>query len=237
MSGADPAPRLSTYREVKREILRRIGSREWERGARIPAEVELAAEFGCSRGTVNRALRELAEAGVVERKRRAGTRVAEDPRRRMRVDIPIVRIQVESRGAAYRYSLLTRDLTTAPEAIRARLSLGSGIELLHLRCLHFADQRPFQFEDRWIHPGVVPGILEADLDTVGPNEWLVREAAYSHGEVQLRAVAVAPDEAELLATPEGSPVIVLERSTWLDERPVTFVRLVHAPGHSLTLGI
>lgn len=237
MSGTAAAGGLPTYRVVKREILRRIDHREWKRGAKIPNELELAAEFGCSRGTVNRALRELADAGVVERKRRAGTRVAEDPRRRMEVDIPIVRIQVENRGAVYRYRLLSRDVEEAPEAIRARLGLAEGTEMLHLRCLHFADQRPFQYEDRWIHPRTVPGVLDADLDIMGPNEWLVREASYSLGEVSLTAVAAEGDEAELLAAPAGSPVIVLERATWLNDQPVTHVRLVHAPGHSLALSI
>jgi len=227
--------RLSTYRSVKQEILRRIGDREWERGARIPSEVDLAAEFDCSRGTVNRALRELADAGVVERKRRAGTRVAEDPRRRMQVDIPIVRIQVERRGEAYRYNLLSREVEPAPESLRARLALPEEAELLHLRCLHFADGRPFQFEDRWINPEVVPTALTADLETVGPNEWLVREASYSDGEVTLRAIGAEPAEAELLGTPPGAPVIALERVTWLNDDAVTYVRLIHAPGHSLSL--
>lgn len=226
-----------TYRSVKREILRRISEREWDRGQRIPSEMELASEFDCSRGTVNRALRELAEAGVLERRRRAGTRVSEDPHRRMQVEIPIVRIQVQNRGAAYRYKLLSREQCPAPEGIRARLDLAGETELLHVRCLHFADQRPFQFEDRWIDPEGAPGVLEADLGSIGPNEWLVREAPYTHGDVVLTALAASTSEAELLGVTAGAPVMVLERVTWLMERSITYVRLVHAPGHSLSMSI
>ena len=227
----------ATYQSVKREILRRITERVWDRGARIPSEIDLASEFACSRGTVNRALRELAEAGVLERRRRAGTRVAEDPHRRMQVEIPIVRLQIQNQGAAYRYKLLSRERGRAPDGIRARLDLGQTAELLHVRCLHFADQRPFQFEDRWINPKSAPGVLKADLSSVGPNEWLVREVPYTHGEVVLEALVASASEAELLGVAPGAPVMVLERVTWRNERPVTYVRLVHAPGHRMSMRI
>ena len=50
--------------------------RDWPPGALIPGEEALAQEFGVARATVNRALSELARAGVLERRRKAGTRVA-----------------------------------------------------------------------------------------------------------------------------------------------------------------
>ena len=56
------------FREIKGEILRRIQHREWPPGALVPGEVELAEEFGCARATVNRAMRELVEEGMIERK-------------------------------------------------------------------------------------------------------------------------------------------------------------------------
>ena len=67
------------WEEIRAEVLRRIERRDWRPGATIPTEEQLAAEFGCARATVNRALRELAEAGVLERRRKAGTRVATHP--------------------------------------------------------------------------------------------------------------------------------------------------------------
>ena len=71
-----PAKAAALYRDVKAEILKRIRRRDWATGALIPAETALAAEFGVARATVNRALRELAEEGVLDRRRRAGTRVS-----------------------------------------------------------------------------------------------------------------------------------------------------------------
>ena len=73
-----------TYRQINSAILDRIRGGEWEAGDLIPREAALSLEFGCARATMNRALRELADDGVVERRRRAGTRVAETPARAAR---------------------------------------------------------------------------------------------------------------------------------------------------------
>ena len=64
------------HAQIRREIEARIMSGEWKPGDRIPYEHQLMASYGCSRMTVNRALRVLIEAGLLESRRRAGTFVA-----------------------------------------------------------------------------------------------------------------------------------------------------------------
>jgi GntR family transcriptional regulator, histidine utilization repressor len=62
------------FRDVKAEILRRITDGPWGPGTLLPGEVALAEEFGCSRTTINRAMREVGELGLVDRRRKSGTR-------------------------------------------------------------------------------------------------------------------------------------------------------------------
>jgi GntR family transcriptional regulator, histidine utilization repressor len=171
---------MATFRAIKEEMERRIATRQWAPGETIPGEEDLAREFGSARATVNRALQELARAGVVERKRKAGTRVALHPVREARFVIPLVRQEIEADGAIYRYALLSREVETAPDLVRARLGL-SG-RLLHLRCLHLADGAPFQFEDRWINPEAVPAAMAESFAEIGPNEWLVRNSPFSRAD-------------------------------------------------------
>ena len=83
-----PAP--VGWQSVHAEVLRRIRSREWLPGALIPNETDLAAEFGCARATVSRALRELADAGLLTRRRKAGTHVALNPVRKATLQIPVI---------------------------------------------------------------------------------------------------------------------------------------------------
>ena len=60
----------------------------WKQGGLIPVEVALAKEFGCARATLNHALRELAQEGILELRRKAGTRVVMPVRRAVNFEIP-----------------------------------------------------------------------------------------------------------------------------------------------------
>jgi GntR family histidine utilization transcriptional repressor len=89
---------MGGWEDIRAEVLRRIRVRDWPPGGLIPTEETLAQEFGCARATVNRALRELAGAGVLERRRKAGTRVALLPVRKATLEIPVIRQEIEARG-------------------------------------------------------------------------------------------------------------------------------------------
>ena len=63
----------SLYKQIRLDIERRILTGEWPPGHRIPFEHQLMTRYGCSRMTVNKALSELAQADLIERRRRAGS--------------------------------------------------------------------------------------------------------------------------------------------------------------------
>jgi GntR family histidine utilization transcriptional repressor len=222
---------MASFRAIKQELERRIATRQWLPGAIIPGEEDLAREFGSARATVNRALQELARAGVVERKRKAGTRVALHPVREARFVIPLVRQEIEAGGGVYRYALLSRAVEPAPEIVRARLGIAGA--LLHLRCLHLSDGTPFQYEDRWINPAAVPAALSESFAEAGPNDWLVRNAPFSRADFSFRAARASAAESEALGLPAAEAVFVAERATYVGEAPVTLVRLVHPPTYAL----
>ena len=221
----------TSWKDIKEELERRIAVREWQPGASIPGEETLAVEFGASRATVNRAMQYLASRGLIERKRKAGSRVSANPVREARFVIPLVRQEIENTGARYEYSLLSREFVGAPELVAARLQIGQGARFLPLRCLHLADRAPYQYEDRWINLEAVPDVEAIDFRGVGPNEWLVANAPFSTAEYAFFAAAASTEEASALGVPEGSPVFVGERLTWLARRPITLVRMTHPPTH------
>lgn len=222
-----------SYRAVKAEVLRRIAEGAWPPGGPVPGEAALAREFGAARATVNRALRELAEEGILERRRRAGTRVRPAPLRQARFDIPIVRREVEATGAAYAYALLSDGVEPAPAWLRGRLGLAEGERVRHLRCLHRAGDAPFQHEERWIALAALPQAEGADFSQVGPTEWLIAAVPFSEVEIGLSAVSDPAAAAALEAAP-GAPLFRVERTTWWEGRGVTHVRLTFAPGHRMT---
>ncbi|MGV6848911.1 MAG: UTRA domain-containing protein [Marinibacterium sp.] len=230
-------PSLQSWKLIVDEVTRRIADGQWAQGALIPNEADLATEFGCSRSTVNRALRELAGQGVLERRRKAGTRVCEMPQSQARLEIPIVRQQVERRGGAYGYHLLERKDTVPPAAVAALLALRTGQAALHLRSLHTADGRGFVYEDRWINTVATPAAAMVDFATLSANEWLVRNVPFTTGEIGLQAASAGTEEAEILGCHPGEALFAQDRITRDGAHVVTWVRNLYAPGYRMRLSL
>lgn len=224
----------TSYQDIKTIVLGRIRSNIWPPGALVPGEIDLAKEFGCARATVNRAMRELVEEGILERKRKAGTRVKTSPTRRAQFAIPIIGDEIAGLGAQYRYALVERDIIAAPAWLRTRIEIPKSAQVLHLRCMHYADGAPYQFEDRWINLAAVPQATDFDFETIGPNEWLVREVPFTEGELVFSASTASLEIANFLNTTEGSAIFTCERTTWLEKQNVTYARLYFARDYKMT---
>jgi GntR family histidine utilization transcriptional repressor len=220
------------WEEIRAEVLTRIRTHRWPPGEIIPTEEVLAQEFACARATVNRALRELAQAGVLERRRRAGTRVAMLPVRKATLDIPVIRQEVAARGQVYAFRLLAQSVTLPPMAVAARLGHAAGKSMLHMQTLHLADGRAHVLEDRWLNPDALPNPMP-DFAAVSANEWLVAHIAFAAGDIAFSAEPASTAEAALLSVAPGAALFITERCTWGTDAPITWVRLAHAPGYRL----
>ena len=227
-------PETKSYRDIKQVVVDRIQNGIWQPDSLLPSETDLAVEFSSTRTTVNRALRELADEGYLDRKRKAGTRVLNAPVRKARFSIPLVRDEVAGTGAEYRYSLVKRQVQAAPSWLASRLDLAHGQDVLHIRCMHYADNAPFQLEVRWIVIDVVPEVLNEDFVQSGPNDWLVRKVPFTNLELSFTATKADTETAEFLDAAPGDPVFTTERITWLRGAPVTYARLYFAPGYRMT---
>lgn len=224
----------TTFREVMAEIVQRITEGPWGPGTLLPGEVELAEEFGVSRTTMNRALREVSELGFLDRKRKAGTRVRMAPIRQARFEMPVVRAEIEKTGAVYAYQLVSREIVAAPDWLRERMRLKARARVVHLLCLHFADGVAFQLEDRWINASALPQALQQDFSEVGPNEWLVATVPFSEVEISFLAAAADAVMVAHLDHVLGDPVFCVERATWWQNAAVTLVTLAHRRGYRMT---
>lgn len=183
-----------------------------------------------ARATVNRALQGLAEAGWLDRRRKAGTRVAALPVRKATFSIPVLRQEVEGAGRTYAHRLLSQADALPPAEVAA--AMGTTGRLVHVTALHLADGAPLAHEDRWINPAAVPAIRQADLTRVSANEWLVREAAFTHGDYAVTAQNAGALAGPLACDP-GAAVLCVTRGTWAGEIAVTRVVLTFAPGHAI----
>jgi len=220
----------SMHARILGDIEGKILSGEWRPGHRIPFEHELSASYGCSRMTVNKALSQLARAGLIERRRRVGSFVAQPPSRSAALEIPDIRVEVASLGLDYRFEILHRRCRRATPTDAATLE---GLEgtVLELVCRHWAGERPFCLEERLINLASAPEAEQEAFADIAPGAWLLAQAPWTSAEHRIRARAADTKTAKRMQVDVGAPCLSIERRTWSAEIPVTFVRLIY-PGET-----
>ncbi|BDR06808.1 histidine utilization repressor [Comamonas thiooxydans] len=244
MNVRDPAPRktapaaqmpLALYQQVKDHVLRKISDGSLAAGARVPSEQELVNEFGVARMTVNRALRELAEQGVIVRVAGVGSFVAEEKPQSTLLRIANIGEEITQRGHDHRFELLDMRRESASPEVAAALDLAVGASVFHLHGVHFENELPVQIEDRYVNPRLVPDFMDQDFSAVQPSVYLVRNVQYDQIEHVVDAILPTAEQARLLQMATDQPCLMLTRRTWLRGVPITWVHCVH-PGMRYRLG-
>ncbi|MEI9404948.1 histidine utilization repressor [Mesorhizobium argentiipisi] len=225
---------LSLHQRILSDIREKILSGAWAPGHRIPFEHELTAHYNCSRMTVNKALSQLAKAGLIERRRRSGSFVRQPQSQAAVLELHDIRIEVEALGLPYRYERLERFKRRSGAEDRALLGLSQSGPVLALEGLHFAGERPFALEQRLINLCAVAAAAEEEFLEIAPGPWLIGRVPWSEAEHRIRAMAADDTVADALDIDPGAPCLVVERRTWSAEYPVTHVRFIY-PAESHTL--
>ena len=239
------AKAIPAYQLIKNAILDNIHSGKWQAGNAISTEMALAEEFGVSRMTVNRALKELSEERVLERRQGSGTFVAQQQFNHTFVEVRNIAQDLKSANRDYQAQVVSKRAITASmldDEMRGKFDLDTAVVssdsedtciseiavLYEVKIVHFADGQPIQFEERWVDAKKVPQFLEQDFSVVNTSDYLIAKSPLERGSYTIRAVA-APDEiASALQVAPQSPTLVLRRQTYSAGRVLTFVKMWHA---------
>jgi GntR family histidine utilization transcriptional repressor len=215
------------YLKLKRHITAGIADGRWAVLERIPSEGELTRAFGLSRMTVNRALRELAQEGVIVREQGRGSFVARPKAQASMVAVKSIRVEIEARGARHQALLLESASRRADAVDAERFGIEPGAELFWSRLVHLADLVPLQLEERLVNPACAPLYLDQDLSSVMPHDYLMQVAPLDCAEHVIEAELPSATTAKLLAMPASEPVLILMRRTWSQGAVASFARFTH----------
>lgn len=230
------AQSTALYRQLKDHIARGIQTGHWAVGDRLPSEHELVEQFGVSRMTVNRALRELTTEGLITRVAGVGTFVAEEEKAQSTLlRIANIADDVRARGHAYRREVVCRERRSAPMDVAAALDTRVGESVFYVTCVHFENGAPVQLEDRYVNPRAAPEFGNQDFKEQSPSEYLVRNVPFDQVEHVVDAVMPTEEQAALLKIPRSQPCLLLTRRTWNGAQAVTLVRCLH-PASRYRLG-
>jgi len=222
------------HQRIRGDIETRIRSGEWAPGHRVPFETELMAQYGCARMTANKAMAALVDAGLIVRRKRAGSFVARPKVHAPVLNIPDIQSAIVARGEAYAFRLLSRRVRSASREAPEEVELASGGKLLELEGVHDAAGRPFALERRLVSLKAAPDMGDADFDAEPPGAWLLEHVAWTEAESRISAVNADADVARILALDPGAACLVVDRRTWRGPDHVTRVRQVF-PGEAYDL--
>ncbi|MFN4171746.1 MAG: GntR family transcriptional regulator [Pseudorhodobacter sp.] len=230
-----PPPRVN-WKSIRADVLERIQSGIWPPGHAVPKEADLSAHYGCTRSTVGRALRDLAQAGFLDRRRRGGTMVAANPVRKAPLEVPIIGEAIRKAGFVHDFRILRAEPSQATETEAVALSIRKGAAVFRYHALHLADGMPFQYESRTINLDTAPELARADLSAMPIDEWLLRNRPLERVTIEISAVPAGPEAASLLETGPDVPVLLVRRVSWARQRSIGLLHLYHRPGHMIRTG-
>ncbi len=245
----DMTKAVPAYQRIKSAILDNIHSGKWQAGEAISTEMALAKEFGVSRMTVNRALKELSEERVLERRQGSGTFVAQQQFNHTFVEVRNIAQDLKSANRNYQAYVVSKRTITAgmlDDEMRDKFNIDEEVVasnlkddisttdsneaavLYEVKIIHFADGQPIQFEERWVDATKVPDFIEQDFNVVNTSDYLIAKSPLERGSYIIRALAAPEEIAKALQIPVQSPTLVLRRRTYSAGQVLTFVKMWHA---------
>ncbi len=229
MSPMNPVPRTLPYEEIKASIRRRIADGGWQPGVRLPSERELVQEFGCARMTVHRALRELEDEGLIERRQGSGSYVAELHPISNLLQVKDIHEEIAARGHVHTTRVIAVEKVKSTAAVAEAMRLKRGLPVFRARLVHLENGVPIQLEDRHVNPALAPDFLSRDFTRVTPSAVLFEHAPLTEAEQVVEAVLADPEQAAALDVPVGSALLMVSRRTVSQGQVASVARLCH-PG-------
>jgi len=212
------------YKQIKRLLVEGLRRGEWKPGAVIPSELELAARFQVSQGTVRKAVDELSAENLLVRRQGRGTFVATHhaPRSQYR----FLRLLADNGDVPAAHSTFVEcRRVRAPADIAALLGLKSGAAVVFVRRLLRFSAEPVVLDDIWLPGRMFPGLSFDRLAAYSGPLYGLFETDFGvpmvRADERLRAVAAGADGAGLLHVAPGSPLLLVERVSYTyGDRPV-----------------
>jgi len=215
------------YIQIQDFIHEKINSHVWLPGSKIPTELELTKQFNVSRMTVNKAIRDLVNKGLLERTPRLGTFVCHKKAESSLNYIRNIADEINQRGKTYSNKILSQVTIEADDEIAMRLGVKLETPIFFSEIIHFEDDVALQLELRWVNPQFAPHYIEQDFTLATPNEYLTKNCPLSSIEHTVEAVIAAAEIQNNLGLSATQPCLLLNRRTWSKQDLISVALLYH----------
>ena len=205
------------YRQIKSLIMQGLQSGDWRPGESIPSEMDLAARYHVSQGTVRKAIDELAAENLLIRRQGKGTFVATHAEHH--VQYRFLKLMPDSgdsqsEGPAQREIIDCKKLRASAEIARA-LALRTGDSVLQVRRVLSFAEKPTILEDLWLPANPFKGLTAERLSQYNGPMYALFETEFGvrmvRAEEKIRAVMPDDSQCQLLKISATTPLLSVER--------------------------
>ncbi|WP_442487374.1 histidine utilization repressor [Halomonas litopenaei] len=218
-----------SYARIKEYLLSEIESGAYVAGDRIPAENALATQFGVSRMTANKAIRDLVQKGLLVRRVGSGTFVSQRKSESSLFDIRNIADEIHLRGGEHSSQIIALKEVAASEEVAVFLGVKTGTRVFYSEIVHRENGVAIQLERRHVNPKLAPDYLQQDFERQTPNAILVARYPVTDVENSVEAMLPSDEEAALLEMSPSDACLLVVRRTWSGELLISYTQLLH-PG-------
>ncbi len=210
----DRSNRTPLYQQLRRSLRNAIEQNVLALDDVLPAERDIAVEFGVSRITVRKAIDGLVEEGLLDRRHGAGTFVASRIQKNI-ATLSSFSEDIASRGWQAHSEWLSRTESQVTPSESLALGLPPGMAVYRLDRIRHADDMPLAIERAIVPAWCLPSIDAVDTSLYAALELTNRRPTKALQ--RLQAIAFDEEQARLLGVSAGDPGLFIERRGFLDD--------------------
>jgi GntR family transcriptional regulator len=218
---------IPLYIKIRESLRERILSGELERGQRLPAEDELAAQFGVSRMTVRQGISDLINDGLMYRRHGVGTFVSFPHIERDHSRLTNFFDNSNLQGIKAEAKILNVIVIPAKPRIAKALMISIQEPVINIETLRKADDVPITLHDAYIPQYLFPDLTGGEAEHLDVQNLWTKFEQYGYpvnrAVQKLEAQLANQELAEILKIQPGAPILYKERTVYADDgTPVEF---------------
>jgi GntR family transcriptional regulator len=213
---------IPLYYQLENKIRKKISKGKYVAGEKIPSERSLSKKFDVSRMTARKALENLVDEGILEKRERQGTFVSKSSNNTF-PSLVGINESIESLGKEPSNKVIKKELIKADLEIRNQLNVMEEEKIILIERINLADGVPVGFEQSYIPYAICPELLEREVTHESIYQILIDNGHKpTRATDKTKAVSSTNRIVELLEINPEEPVLKNTRTTFSKDRPIVF---------------
>ena len=230
---------MPLYIQLINMLRKQIESGQLTPHMKLPSERELCKKYNISRVTIRRAFAELIHEGLIYTSIGKGVYVAEKKLERKLQPLVSFTADMRRRGMSVSSKIIETAIIHADNSLATRLNLLPETEVVKLHRLRIVEGIPIAIQHSYLPHYLCPGILKYDFSSLSLLDILRNEYNLKlvRAESEIEAALANSEESSLLQLPKISAILIVDQTTYLENKAI--IEFVHSvfPGGKYKLFI